>query len=329
MMRELTGAELTVAGSRCLTLQHLDFLNAPCPTCRADVIRLVDGGSVMPNVRDLGTIEFADGMDDSPASLPVASGETITKEKPYRAGTWSNWIAPFHRCAYCGESLNWHQLCDVFDRPIISATCACGVVYSTRLSDEGLETARAVEAGNKLADDIKRALPLPSEPSADVEVAMRQLYNAIRDRGHATTCVTWAPENARTSEHCDCGYHAAMDAEAKIRLALTRPVETRGETPNKYRPVRLVDGVVRFAANPLVERLYRESLSRGFGLNELCDTGVGDVDAWRELAQLIGYSLSGYCELNYVCDDEAECAAVDALARAALPSPERADRNGR
>lgn len=44
-------------------------------------------------------------------------------------GTWRNWIAPFHFCPRCGESLNWRQCLDALDSPMITTEC-CGIHHS-------------------------------------------------------------------------------------------------------------------------------------------------------------------------------------------------------
>lgn len=65
-------------------------------------------------------------------------------------------------------------------------------------------------------------------------------------------------------------------------------------------------GVQRFMANTLVCALLDHGQATGLGLNELCvkfHPSEHQAD-WQQLAQLIGYSLSGYGSLSYV-DDEA------------------------
>jgi len=66
-----------------------------------------------------------------------------------------------------------------------------------------------------------------------------------------------------------------------------------------------VHGTLRFKANVLVNALLEHGQSTGLGLNELArkfDTQEHSDD-WQQLAQLIGYSLSGFGELSYVSDD--------------------------
>ena len=65
-------------------------------------------------------------------------------------------------------------------------------------------------------------------------------------------------------------------------------------------------GTQRFQANTLVRALLDHGQATGLGLNELCmklHPSEHQAD-WQQLAQLIGYSVSGYGSLSYV-DDEA------------------------
>lgn len=86
-------------------------------------------------------------------------------------------------------------------------------------------------------------------------------------------------------------------------------------------------GVVRFKENRIVSALYEHSRKHGYGLNE---TAQGDftADEHMQLAQLIGYSLSGYGELSYVTDEAYEQARATAerlLDLAAQPQPQQGE----
>ncbi len=85
--------------------------------------------------------------------------------------------------------------------------------------------------------------------------------------------------------------------------ATLKPVPT-----HPTQPIVLVHGVVRFKVNAIVRYLLD---AHPGGLNMLGTLIAADEDR-RQLAQLIGYSVSGYGDLPYV--DEEECARVDALA---------------
>ena len=75
---------------------------------------------------------------------------------------------------------------------------------------------------------------------------------------------------------------------------------------------RTSDGVIRFKENKIVEFL----LDAGpFDLNQLAMMSFEDEDH-EQLAQLIGYSVSGFGDLSYASDETVE--AADKLADAAL-----------
>lgn len=67
-------------------------------------------------------------------------------------------------------------------------------------------------------------------------------------------------------------------------------------------PLIYVDGILRFKENRIVSFLLEFARSKGVGLNEISMMPFS-VEDRQQLAQLIGYSMSGYCELSYV--DEA------------------------
>lgn len=71
-------------------------------------------------------------------------------------------------------------------------------------------------------------------------------------------------------------------------------------------------GVLRFKANALVNALLEHGQETGLGLNELAHKfcGAEHDDDRQQLAQLIGYSLRGYSELDYVSDDAYRAAAM-------------------
>lgn len=67
--------------------------------------------------------------------------------------------------------------------------------------------------------------------------------------------------------------------------------------------------VLRFQENKLVQALLKHGQETGLGLNELARIEADPADR-MQLAQLIGYSLSGYGGLSYVTDDEYKAAAT-------------------
>lgn len=60
-------------------------------------------------------------------------------------------------------------------------------------------------------------------------------------------------------------------------------------------------GVIRFKENKIVSHLLDWASSRGMSLNEIAMMRFSREDQ-QQLAQLIGYSLSGYGDLPYVTD---------------------------
>lgn len=69
-------------------------------------------------------------------------------------------------------------------------------------------------------------------------------------------------------------------------------------------------GVVRFKKNAIVLHLLTRD---GFDMNRLAMMDFSDEDR-AQFAQLIGYSVTGFCELSYVTDDAAN-AALQAQAK--------------
>ncbi len=69
--------------------------------------------------------------------------------------------------------------------------------------------------------------------------------------------------------------------------------------PHPMQPIALDRaGVARFKQNKIVRDLLDFATARGFGLNEIA---VRDyhVEDQEQLAQLIGYSVSGFGDLSY------------------------------
>ena len=71
-------------------------------------------------------------------------------------------------------------------------------------------------------------------------------------------------------------------------------------------PIENVDGVLCFKKNAIVDYLWTQAMKRGYGAS---DRGFS-VDDQRQFAQLIGYNLKGYRELNCV-DDDSYCDALE------------------
>lgn len=70
-------------------------------------------------------------------------------------------------------------------------------------------------------------------------------------------------------------------------------------------------GTLRFKENPIVRSLLDYASERGYDLNEIACAQF-DAGEQMQLAQLIGYSLSGYGTLSYVTDESYNRAAAAA-----------------
>ena len=79
---------------------------------------------------------------------------------------------------------------------------------------------------------------------------------------------------------------------------------------NPIQPMVMVDGILRFKKNVIVDALLEHGKRVGIDLNRLHVMFPKDehTDDWRQFAQLIGYSLSGFGDLSYV-DNETFYAA--------------------
>ncbi|MGH9388129.1 MAG: hypothetical protein ACRD1Z_00830 [Vicinamibacteria bacterium] len=62
-------------------------------------------------------------------------------------------------------------------------------------------------------------------------------------------------------------------------------------------------GVARFKENSLVRYLVDWSTDKGLGLNGLAMLPKIPREDWEQLAQLIGYSVSGASDLSYMSDE--------------------------
>lgn len=79
-------------------------------------------------------------------------------------------------------------------------------------------------------------------------------------------------------------------------------------------------GVIRFRSNALVRHLLDEG---GLTLNDLAILpNISGAD-WEQLAQLIGYSVSGWGGLSYVSTEA--CQKADAIAYEVAKTPKNSD----
>lgn len=106
---------------------------------------------------------------------------------------------------------------------------------------------------------------------------------------------------------------AAMDAWNACRAAMLQgaePVTKAYKLP--MQPLAIdAHGTLRFKENPIVRKLLDYATEHGYGLNEIA-LDEFEAEDQMQLAQLIGYSLSGYGTLSYVTDESYDRAAAAA-----------------
>ncbi|EPA0058723.1 hypothetical protein ACQYIJ_000657 [Enterobacter cloacae] len=131
------------------------------------------------------------------------------------------------------------------------------------------------------------------------------LYNEIKGRGQHHEG-DFAPDLSMSTEEI-------IDAINKHRDAMLQgaePVTTTYKLP--MQPL-VIDshGTLRFKENPIVRKLLDYATEHGYGLNEIARDEL-EAEDQMQLAQLIGYSLSGYGTLSYVTDESYDRAAAAA-----------------
>lgn len=62
--------------------------------------------------------------------------------------------------------------------------------------------------------------------------------------------------------------------------------------------------VIRFRQNKIVAKMLEFCTERGCGLNEISCDDITTEEDYRQLMQLIGYSVSGYGDLHICTDKE-------------------------
>lgn len=83
----------------------------------------------------------------------------------------------------------------------------------------------------------------------------------------------------------------------RIERAASRGPDSLPENPDQ--PLHVdKEGTIRFRKNAIVRHLLDHG---GMSLNMLSSLQFSDED-WKQFAQLIGYSVNGYCELDYISE---------------------------
>ena len=145
--------------------------------------------------------------------------------------------------------------------------------------------------------------------------------------GHERQDYSIACKKCRAEVRCDVGEHEGADAPCSCHhdtrkicaekwnrratmLQGAEPVTTACKLP--MQPLVIdAHGTLRFKENPIVRTLLDYATEHGYGLNEIAREEF-DAEDQMHLAQLIGYSLSGYGTLSYVTDESYERAAAAA-----------------
>ena len=125
-------------------------------------------------------------------------------------------------------------------------------------------------------------------------------------------CPGCAYENTMSAAcpKCGCIYRLLADAE----ITTPQPAPAQDVAGQPMQPIVFAErGVIRFKQNAIVRHLLDYASSRGCSLNELARMDFSDDDR-MQLAQLIGYSVSGYGDLSYASRESVERA--DAIAAA-------------
>jgi hypothetical protein len=101
--------------------------------------------------------------------------------------------------------------------------------------------------------------------------------------------------------------------ESELAAKILR-LDPTGEGSHPIQPVTIdPHGIVRFKENKIVSHLLEFGSARGCSLNELVRMGFSQEDH-MQLAQLIGYSVSGYGDLSYASPESVEIADFEAAA---------------
>lgn len=92
--------------------------------------------------------------------------------------------------------------------------------------------------------------------------------------------------------------------------------ELKAQISTPMQPIVEVNGVHRFKSNPIVR--YLSDTNPEADMNQLCIMFDDEPEALSQFAQLIGYSVSGAADLDYVSDEtldraEKACAELERL----------------
>ncbi|WP_324723819.1 hypothetical protein [Lelliottia sp. JS-SCA-14] len=155
------------------------------------------------------------------------------------------------------------------------------------------------------AEVMRQALAgMEAEPLTDVERAELQGYRNAQQVVPEDFDSAW---QRMKDERFGCNEEWARKFWDACRAAMQS-----GAVLSPMQPM-VIDsvGTLRFKENPLVRKLLDVATGAGYGLNAMALEDHSPDDR-MQLAQLIGYSLSGYGDLSYVSDESYNRAAAAA-----------------
>lgn len=166
------------------------------------------------------------------------------------------------------------------------------------------------ELGLKIGDKLYTAPPAPVSVPDDGREQFEAWFKFHHGDEHSIVTLHRANGGLNYRDpHVDLAWIAWKDSRAAM-LQGAEPVTTAYKLP--MQPLVIDDhGTLRFKENPIVRALLDYATEHGYGLNEIALEEL-DAEDQMQLAQLIGYSLSGYGTLSYVTDESYERAAAAA-----------------
>ncbi|EPF0043352.1 hypothetical protein ACSN7J_000859 [Enterobacter hormaechei] len=136
----------------------------------------------------------------------------------------------------------------------------------------------------------------------DFEKALSVLNDTLDDCGDSERGLLLALDKVGIAVRSDACRDAMLHGAERVTTAYKLPMQ----------PLVIdAHGTLRFKENLIVRKLLDYATEHGYGLNEMAREEF-DAEDQMQLAQLIGYSLSGYGTLSYVTDESYECAAATA-----------------
>lgn len=113
------------------------------------------------------------------------------------------------------------------------------------------------------------------------------------------------PPDQLDAEVKDDPFTTRVYSAAQMRAMFDAATERAAKQVPMQPVVLATDGVIRFQENRIVSALLENSRQHGYGLNEAARDDYTPEER-MQVAQLIGYSVSGYGSLSFVTDESCE-----------------------